>query len=54
LIPQNFAQPQLLLREAAPARPAMKRLWQNKVPAAELWRRLRRYLKFCSKHGRQK
>jgi hypothetical protein len=33
-----------LPRAAAPARPAIKRLLQNKVPAAELRRHLRRYL----------
>jgi hypothetical protein len=43
-----------LPRAAAPARPAIKRLLQNKVPAAELRRHLRRYLNSGSKHGRQK
>jgi len=43
-----------LLRAAAPARPAMKRLLRNKVPVTELRRRLRRYFKSGSKHGQQK
>jgi hypothetical protein len=54
LNPAKFCATALLLRAAAPARLAVKRLLRNKVPAAELCRRLRRYLKFGSKHGRQK
>src|SRR5689334_10038214 len=47
----KFAQTALLLRAAAPARPAMKRLLRNKVPVAELGRHVRRYNKSGSNHA---
>jgi hypothetical protein len=40
-----------LPRAVTPARPAVKRLLWNKVPAPELDRRLRRYIKSGSNHG---